>query len=201
MRSGGTARLCRSARHPVGGVPRFSRLFLPRRSGTRDPASTSAHRPPPLHPQTSKRHDVPDLRRRATREQRGRPEHPRVEPPGASSARHLTHVHARVRRNAAADFVAFRCLRPHTGLGFFVENLAKKTSPCSFFFRRAPPPRRPPSFARLVLTFSPLFAIPRVRLRRTSPASATSARTKRRRSTETSAKKRAPRRSTRRSRR
>lgn len=108
VRSGGTARLCRSARDPVGGVPRFSRLFLPRHSGTRDPASTSAHRPPPLHPQTSKRHDVPDLRRRATREQRGRPEHPRVEPPGASFARHLTHVHARVRRNAAADFVAFR---------------------------------------------------------------------------------------------
>ena len=108
VRSGGTARLCRSARDPVGGVPRFSRLFLPRHSGTRDPASTSAHRPPPLHPQTSKRHDVPDLRRRATREQRGRPEHPRVEPPGAPFARHLTHVHARVRRNAAADFVTFR---------------------------------------------------------------------------------------------
>ena len=186
---------------PTGGCLDSRAFFLLTCGDSRSGPRTLAHRLPPLEPQASKRHDVPDLRRRATREQRGRPEHPRVEPPGASSARHLTHVHARVRRNAAADFVAFRCLRPHTGLGFFVENLAKKTSPCSFFFRRAPPPRRPPSFARLVLTFSPLFAIPRVRLRRTSPASATSARTKRRRSTETSAKKRAPRRSTRRSRR
>ena len=56
-------------------------------------ASTSAHRLAPLEPQASKRHDVPDLRRRATREQRGRPEHPNVEPSGESFAiRYLTHV-------------------------------------------------------------------------------------------------------------
>ena len=114
------------------------------------------------------------------------------------TSRTCTHVSVETRRLILS---LFDDCGPTRVSAFSSKTSRKRRSPFFFFFRRAPPPRRPPSFARLVLTFSPLFAIPRVRLRRTSPASATSARTKRRRSTETSAKKRAPRRSTRRSRR
>jgi hypothetical protein len=119
--------------------------------GTRDPASTSAHRPPLLHPQASKRHDVSDLRRRATREQRGRPEHPRVEPPGASFARHLTHVHARVRSKRGGCICRFSMTAYPYGSRFFRRKPREKAG----FFDGAVPRRSRDSFSP-----EPLFAIP-----------------------------------------
>jgi hypothetical protein len=119
--------------------------------GTRDPASTSAHRPPLLHPQASKRHDVSDLRRRATREQRGRPEHPRVEPPGASFARHLTHVHARVRSKRGGCICLFSMTAYPYGSRFFRRKPREKAG----LFDGAVPRRSRDSFSP-----EPLFAIP-----------------------------------------
>ena len=108
--------------------------------GTRDPASTSAHRPHPLHPQASKRHDVPDLRRRATREQRGRPEHPRVEPPGASfAARHVTC--ARLLEKTRRLLLSFMMTTiPHVSF-FFVEKPQRQVAPSPT--TDASRPRRP----------------------------------------------------------
>ena len=79
---------------PTGGCLDSRAFFLLTCGDSRSGPRTLAHRLPPLEPQALKRHDVPDLRRRATREQRGRPEHPRVEPPGASFAARTSHAHA-----------------------------------------------------------------------------------------------------------
>ena len=94
------------------------------RSGPR----TLAHRLPPLEPQASKRHDVPDLRRRATREQRGRPEHPRVEPPGASfAARHVTRARLLEKtRRLLLSFISTTI--PHVSF-FFVEKPQRQVAP------------------------------------------------------------------------
>ena len=106
------------------------------RSGPR----TLAHRLPPLEPQASKRHDVPDLRRRATREQRGRPEHPRVEPPGASfAARHVTR--ARLLEKTRRLLLSFMMTTiPHVSF-FFVEKPQRQVAPSPT--TDASRPRRP----------------------------------------------------------
>ena len=103
-------------------------------------ASTSAHRLAPLEPQASKRHDVPDLRRRATREQRGRPEHPRVEPPGASfAARHVTC--ARLLEKTRRLLLSFMMTTiPHVSF-FFVEKPQRQVAPSPT--TDASRPRRP----------------------------------------------------------
>ena len=150
VRSGGAARLF-SADGTHRRVPRFSRLLPPAVGDSRSGPRTLAHRLPPLEPQASKRHDVPDLRRRATREQRGRPEHPRVEPPGASFARHLTHVHARVRSKRGGCICRFSMTAYTYGSRFFRRKPREKAG----FFDGAVPRRSRDSFSP-----EPLFAIP-----------------------------------------
>ncbi len=110
---------------PTGGCLDSRAFFLLTCGDSRSGPRTLAHRLPPLEPQASKRHDVPDLRRRATREQRGRPEHPRVEPPGASfAARHVTC--ARLLEKTRRLLLSFMMTTiPHVSF-FFVKNLRDK---------------------------------------------------------------------------
>jgi hypothetical protein len=136
---------------PTGGCLDSRAFFLLTCGDSRSGPRTLAHRLPPLEPQASKRHDVPDLRRRATREQRGRPEHPRVEPPGASFARHLTHVHARVRSKRGGCICLFSMTAYPYGSRFFRRKPREKAG----LFDGAVPRRSRDSFSP-----EPLFAIP-----------------------------------------
>ena len=110
---------------PIRGC--FDSRALPGRGDSRSGLEL-AHCLPPLEPQASKRHDVPDLRRRATREQRGRPEHPRVEPPGASfAARHVTRARLLEKtRRLLLSFISTTI--PHVSF-FFVEKPQRQVAP------------------------------------------------------------------------
>ena len=103
---------------PTGGCLDSRAFFLLTCGDSRSGPRTLAHRLPPLEPQASKRHDVPDLRRRATREQRGRPEHPRVEPPGASFAAPSRHMRTPARKTRRLLLSFMMTTIPHVSFYF-----------------------------------------------------------------------------------